>query len=90
MPDTPVERTGREPYDPSVELRVSRLEYDVNDMRATLNRVEISVAEIKAMLAATLPHLATKAELRSDLTTELRTDLASKPSKTYMLGCSPR
>jgi hypothetical protein len=35
----------------------------VHDMTATLGRVEISVAEIKAMLSATLPHLAAKAEL---------------------------
>ena len=33
------------------------------------------------MLAATLPHLATKAELA-----ELRAELADKPSKTYMWG----
>lgn len=81
MPDTPVERTGREPYDPGLEPRVSRLEDDVNDMRATLSRLEISVAEIKAMLTATLPHLATKAEL-----VELRAEVAEKPSKTYMWG----
>jgi hypothetical protein len=35
----------------------------VHDMTATLGRVKISVAEIKAMLSATLPHLATRAEL---------------------------
>ncbi len=35
----------------------------MHDMTATLGRVEISVAEIKAMLSATLPHLAAKAEL---------------------------
>ena len=87
MPDTPVERTEREPYDPGLESRVSRLEHDVNDMRATLNQFEISVAEIKAMLSATLPQLAATAELverRSDLANELRAGSASKPSKTCM------
>jgi hypothetical protein len=53
----------------------------MRDMRATMGRLEISVAEIKAMLGATLPHLATKAELA-----ELRAELAEKPSKTYMWG----
>ena len=64
-----------------MEPRVSRLEYDLNDLRATMNGLEISVAEIKAMLNATLPHLATKAELAA-----LRTDLAEKPGKAYMWG----
>jgi hypothetical protein len=85
VPDTPVERTGREPYDPGLEPRVSGLEHDVNDMRATLNRLEISVAKIEAMLEATLPHLATKAEL-AELRSDLRTGLASKPGKTCMWG----
>jgi uncharacterized protein involved in exopolysaccharide biosynthesis len=61
----------------------------VNDLRASMSRLEISVARIEAMLEATLPHLATKAELaelRSDVTNELRSGLASKPSKTYMWG----
>jgi hypothetical protein len=81
MPDTPVERTGGSPYDPSMETRVSRLEDDMRDMRTTMSRLDISVAEIKAMLAATLPHLAPKAELA-----ELRAELADKPGKTYMWG----
>jgi hypothetical protein len=81
MPDTPVERSGGGRYDPALETRVSRLEEDMRDMRATMGRLEISVAEIKAMLGATLPHLATKAELA-----ELRAELAEKPSKTYMWG----
>jgi hypothetical protein len=78
MPDTTVEPPGGGPYHPALEARVSRLEDDVHDMTATLSRLEMSVAEIKAMLSATLPHLATKAELaelrlttKSDLT-ELR------------------
>lgn len=41
-------------------------------MRASLARLELAVARIEAMLAATLPHLATKAEL------------ADKPSKAYL------
>ena len=57
----------------------------MRDLRATMSRLEISVAEIETMLEATLPHLATKAEL-AELRTELRTGLADKPSKIYMWG----
>jgi hypothetical protein len=81
MPDTPVERPAGGPYDPALETRVSRLEGDVQDMRTTLTRLEVSVAEIRATLNATLPHLATKAELAG-----LRADLAEKPNKLYMWG----
>lgn len=54
--------------------RVSRLEGDLRDMRAGLARVETSLAEIKAMLGASLPHLATRAEL------------GEKPGKRDMWG----
>jgi hypothetical protein len=64
-----------------MELRVSRLEDDKRDMKAAFVRVDAgladlraSVARIEATIGATLPHLATKA------------DLAEKPSKTYMWG----
>jgi hypothetical protein len=64
-----------------MEQRVSRLEEDMRDMKssvsrleATTSRLEMNIIEIKTMLAATLPHLATKA------------DLAEKPGKTYMWG----
>jgi hypothetical protein len=50
-----------------METRITRLEEDVRE-------VKTGVIEIKAMLTATLPHLATKAEL------------AEKPGKTYMWG----
>jgi hypothetical protein len=46
-----------------METRITRLEEDVRE-------VKTGVIEIKAMLTATLPHLATKAEL------------AEKPGKT--------
>lgn len=50
------------------------------------------MTEIKAMLAATLPHLATKAELTAGLAeqrdriAELAVAMTEKPSKTYMWG----
>jgi hypothetical protein len=74
MPDTPVARHGGGHYDPVMELRVSRLEEDMRDMKSSMTRLEMATVEIKTMLATTLPHLATKA------------DLAEKPSKTYMWG----
>lgn len=62
------------PYDPAMEVRVSRLEDDMRDTKAAIARLEATTIEIKTMLSATLPHLATKA------------DLAEMPSKTYMWG----
>ena len=78
MPDT-VEPSANGPYLPSLEARVSRLEEEQRGMRGSLARLELAVARIEAMLAATLPHLVTKAELA-----ELRAELAEKPSKTYL------
>ncbi len=78
MPDT-VEPPAGGPYLQSLETRVSRLEEEQRDMRGSLARLELAAARIEAMLAATLPHLATKAELA-----ELRMELAEKPSKTYL------
>lgn len=95
MPDTPVEPAARTPYDPSLELRVSRVEEDMRDVKAMCGRLEGAVADVRqsvadlphsvadlrqsvtrieATLAATLPHLATKAEL------------AEKPGKTYLVS----
>jgi uncharacterized coiled-coil protein SlyX len=75
--DSPVERQDGGPYDPVWEARVSRLESDMSDVKATCVRLEAAVADLRAMVAridAQIPYLATKA------------DLAEKPSKTYMWG----
>jgi len=76
MPDTPVEPTPRGPYDPSLEPRVSRLEEDMREVKAANNRLETMVADVRqsvtrieATLTATLPHLATKAEVAEILKT---------------------
>jgi hypothetical protein len=74
MPDTPVARHRGGPYDPAMEIRVSRLEEDMRDMKSSMTRLEMTTVRIETMLATTLPYLATKA------------DLAEKPSKTYMWG----
>ena len=72
--------------------RVSRLEGEVQDIKATMRNLEQVVVRIEATLNATLPHLATKAELadmRSELKvdiSELRSDLAEKPGKACMWG----
>jgi hypothetical protein len=74
MPDIPVAGHGGGPYDRGMEARISRLEEDMREVKSAVGRLEATTIEIKAMLAATLPHLATKAEL------------AEKPGKTYMWG----
>jgi hypothetical protein len=60
------------------EARTDRLE-------ARIERIEEAVIRIDQRLAATLPHLATKAELATGLA-ELRVMLADKPSRLYMWG----
>ena len=70
---------GPEPHDPGMEMRVSRLEEDMRDVKATLARLEPMLIRMDAMLQATLPHLATKSEVA-----ELKLALAEKPSKTYL------
>jgi hypothetical protein len=65
---------GGGPYDRGMEARISRLEEDMRDVKSSVARLEATAIRIEAMLAATLPHLATKAEL------------AEKPGKTYMWG----
>lgn len=74
MPDIPVAGQGGGPYDPGMEARISRLEADMRDVKSAVARLEATTIRIEAMLAATLPHLATEAEL------------AEKPGKTYMWG----
>ena len=63
MPDTPVAPQGGPPYDPVMEARVSRLEEDMRDIRPMLTEMLAGQARIEAILAATLPHLATKADV---------------------------
>ena len=74
MPDIPVAGPAGGPYDRGMEARITRLEEDMRDVKSAIGRLEATTIEIKAMLAATLPQLATKAEL------------AEKPGKLYMWG----
>jgi hypothetical protein len=72
------------------EARIDRIEEDVHEIRAVLSRLEPMITRIDA----TLPHLATKAELTTglaelhgEMTTEfakLRVELADKPGKTFL------
>ena len=75
-PDTAVERGEPSPY-AALEARVGSLEDDMREVRATLGQMLPMIVRIDA----TLPHLATKAELQSVLT-----NLAEKPSKGYLWG----
>lgn len=75
MPDTPVDRPEPPPYDPNHEVRISRLEGEMSEVKATLGQMLPMLVRIDSMLAATLPHLATKAEV-ADLRTEMRSEFA--------------
>ena len=85
MPDTPVAPRDDGPYDPAMEARVSRLEEDMREVKATLPRLEAAIIRNEATLTATLPHLATKADL-AHVERRLEAQLADKPGRTYMWG----
>lgn len=80
----------------TLETKVDRLETKVDRLETGFQRLELGFARLEAVLTATLPHLATRAELaatRADvqnLRVELKGDiaagLADKPGKTYMWG----
>ncbi len=79
MPDTPLERDFAGPYDLSVEPRLARVETDMRDLRQDVKELLAMVGQIQA----TLPHLATHAQV-AELRTELRAGLADKPGKVYL------
>jgi hypothetical protein len=72
------------------EDRLVRLEEDVREIKTTLAGLVPMIARIDERLNATLPHLATKAELAiglSDLRTEIaavKVELADKPGKMWL------
>jgi hypothetical protein len=72
--------------------RVSRLENDMRDAKAARSRMEAAIIRIEATLAATLPHLAAKADI-ADLRTGMKSNiarldvaLAEKPDKACLWG----
>ena len=69
---SPLEPNGGGPHDPGMEARVTRLEDDVREIKQVLGRLEPMIVRIDATIQATLPTLATKAEL------------AEKPGKAYL------
>jgi hypothetical protein len=77
MPDSHVENNAPAPYDPRMEARVARLEEDMRDVKAALVRIEPMIIRIDATMTATLPTLATKAEL-AELGGNLRAELAAQ------------
>lgn len=56
MPDTPI---GTTPPGPDLEFRVTKLEHDMGDIKSILGQMLPLIVRIDA----TLPHLATKAEV---------------------------
>jgi len=81
-----------------MEDRVAKLEGDMQDVKSVLSRLEPMIIRIDATLTATLPHLATRAEVSAEISglriemtekmSELRIDITRKladlPIKTYM------
>jgi hypothetical protein len=63
MADLFVESVAPVPYVLPMEDRVERLEGDMRDVKSVLFRLEPMIIRIDATLAATLPHLATRAEV---------------------------
>jgi hypothetical protein len=76
----------------SIDGRFASIDGRFERMEARTTRIEETLIELKTLFTATLPHLATKADL-ADVRTELKQDiaevkigLAEKPSRTYMWG----
>ena len=68
-----------------LEATTGKLDERMGRLEERIGRVELAVVRIEALLAATLPHLATKAEV-ADLRTDMVAGFADKPGKTYMWG----
>lgn len=81
MPDLPLERAAGGPYDRGMEQRVSRLEDAMRDNTAAIARIDVAVAEIRAVM----PSMATKAEIAQLATkaeaSEIRVDIAKLCAK---------
>ncbi len=80
MADFIVESAPDDPYSFGMEQRVTRLEEDMQGVKAVLGRLEPMIVRIDATLAATLPHLATKAEI-ADLRGEMNEKFAAMDQK---------
>jgi hypothetical protein len=76
MPDIPVDGSDIRAYDPGMEARVARLEADMQEVKGVLSRLEPVIMRMDTFIAATLPHLATKADL-AELRAELKQDQAA-------------
>jgi hypothetical protein len=75
MAELSVEICTIQPYVLPMEDRVGRLEGDVRDVKSLLSRLEPVIIRIDASLTATLPHLATRAEVTA-MRSEVNRDIA--------------
>ena len=71
--------TGAPPAEPGLEPRVARLEADVAEIKAILNRLAPRIDEMYGFLTAKLPELVTKSEL-----SELRAKLPELATKAQL------
>src|ERR1700722_17713717 len=81
MPDSPLERVAGGPYDRGMEQRVTRLEETMRDNTAAISRIDVAVAEVRAIL----PSLASKTEIGQLATkAELAQQIAPLATKTEL------
>jgi erythromycin esterase-like protein len=76
MPDIPIADEGDDGYAHPMEERVSKVEADIRDIKSSMFDMREIIIRMDAKLDATLPHLATKAEI-ADLRTEMATGFSS-------------
>ena len=65
----PLAPEAPDPHDPGVEERISRLEADVREIDRSLRRIAPAIDRMDGFLQATLPTLATKADIAKLATT---------------------
>jgi hypothetical protein len=73
-PGGPTRDSGLEPRVARLESDVAHLRSDIAEIKVLLNRLAPLIDELHSFIRATLPTLATKAEL-ADLRTELKAEL---------------
>jgi hypothetical protein len=64
-----------------MEARLTRVEDEIREMKAILGQM----LPMTVRIDATLPHLATKADL-AQLRSDLSSEIADKPGKLYLWG----
>ena len=83
MPDVPVAGPDDDGYHHAMEERVSGVEADIRDMKSSMQDMREIMVRMETKLDATLPHLATKAEVG-----ELRAEIVATNARTAEINTS--